>query len=193
MAGEAESWDLGVGAGFYLDATQAPWAQHWRMESYLLDELLPLVGEQLPIDVQRLGIFGHSMGGHGALITALRHPGRYRSVSALAPIAAPAQVPWGQKALTAYLGDDPKAWAEWDAAALIAQARSERLSLLIDQGEADTFLATQLRPEALEAAASAAGYPLTLRRHAGYDHSYFFIASFIEEHLRFHVQHLHKR
>ena len=179
------AYDLGQGAGFYVNATEAPWAAHYRMQDYVADELPALVEQHFPAASER-SIFGHSMGGHGALITALRHPGRYRSVSALAPIAAPAQVPWGQKALTAYLGDDPKAWAEWDAAALIAQARSERLPLLIDQGEADEFL-PQLRPDLLQAACAQVGHPITLRMQPGYDHSYYFIASFMGEHVAHHA------
>ena len=182
---DAEGYDLGKGAGFYVNATQAPWAAHYRMYDYVVDELPALIEASFPATDAR-AISGHSMGGHGALITALRHPGRYRSVSALAPIAAPAQVPWGQKALTAYLGDDPKAWAEWDAAALIAQARSERLSLLIDQGEADEFL-PQLRPDLLQAACAQVGHPITLRMQPGYDHSYYFIASFMGEHVAHHA------
>lgn len=178
------AYDLGQGAGFYLNATQAPWAAHYRMQDYVADELPALIERHFPASDAR-GIFGHSMGGHGALVTALRHPGRYRSVSALAPIAAPTQVPWGRKALAAYLGDDPAAWAGWDAVALIATAR-ERLPLLIDQGEADEFL-PQLRPDLLRAACEAAGHPLTLRLQPGYDHSYYFIASFIGEHVAHHA------
>ncbi len=178
-------YDLGQGAGFYVNATQAPWAPHYRMQDYVADELPALIEQHFPT-TQARGIFGHSMGGHGALVTALRHPGRYRSVSAFAPIAAPAQVPWGQKALTAYLGDNPSAWAEWDAAALIAQTRAERLPLLIDQGAADEFL-PQLRPELLQAACEQVGHPLTLRMQPGYDHSYYFIASFLGEHVAHHA------
>ena len=179
------AYDLGQGAGFYLNATQAPWAPHYRMQNYVAEELPALVEQHFAATDAR-GIFGHSMGGHGALVTALRHPGRYRSVSAFAPIAAPSQVPWGQKALTAYLGDDPQAWAEWDAAALIDQARAERLPLLIDQGEADEFL-PQLRPDLLQAACEKAGHPITLRMQPGYDHSYYFIASFMGEHVAHHA------
>ncbi len=180
------AYDLGQGAGFYLDATQAPWAPHFRMETYVVQELPALVEAQFATTGRR-GISGHSMGGHGALTLALRHPGRYASVSAFSPIVAPSQVPWGQKAFTAYLGDDRAAWAAHDAVALIASAR-ERLPLLVDQGEADEFLAVQLRPELLEAACAAAGHPLTLRRHAGYDHSYYFIASFIGDHIAHHAR-----
>lgn len=181
-----EGYDLGEGAGFYLNATQAPWSQHYRMQDYVAQELPALVEQNFPATDAR-GIFGHSMGGHGALVTALRNPGRYRSVSAFAPVVAPSQVPWGQKAFTAYLGADTAAWKEWDAVELIASAQ-ERLPLLVDQGEADEFLRKQLRPELLEAACTAAGHPLTLRRHAGYDHSYYFIASFMADHLAHHAR-----
>jgi S-formylglutathione hydrolase len=181
-----EGYDLGEGAGFYLNATQAPWAQHYRMQDYVAQELPALIEQHFPATEQR-GIFGHSMGGHGALVTALRHPGRYRSVSAFAPVVAPSQVPWGSKAFTAYLGEDRSAWKEWDAVELIASA-TERLPLLVDQGEADEFLAKQLRPELLLQACDAAGHPLTLRRHAGYDHSYYFIASFMADHFAHHAR-----
>lgn len=181
-----EGYDLGEGAGFYLNATQAPWAQHYRMQDYVAQELPALIEQHFPTTDAR-GISGHSMGGHGALVTALRHPGRYRGVSAFAPVVAPSQVPWGQKAFTAYLGEDRATWKEWDAVELIASA-SERLPLLVDQGEADEFLAKQLRPELLQQACDAAGHPLTLRRHAGYDHSYYFIASFIADHLAHHAR-----
>ena len=188
--GETDSWDFGVGAGFYLDATQAPWSAHYRMESYITAELLPRVTQELAVDGERLGIFGHSMGGHGALVTALRHPGRYRSVSAFSPIVAPSQVPWGQKALGAYLEADPMAWREWDAVELLAVRRQERLHLLVDQGTADEFLSLQLRPELLRAACEAASHPLTLRMQPGYDHSYFFIATFLGDHFDHHAQYL---
>lgn len=181
-----EGYDLGEGAGFYLNATQAPWAQHYRMQDYVAQELPALIEQNFPANDQR-GIFGHSMGGHGALVTALRHPGRYRSVSAFAPVVAPSQVPWGSKAFTAYLGEDRAAWKEWDAVELIATAQ-ERLPLLVDQGEADEFLAKQLRPELLQQACDAAGHPLKLRRHAGYDHSYYFIASFMADHFVHHAR-----
>ena len=180
------AYDLGQGAGFYLNATQAPWAPHFRMQDYVAHELPALVESHFAASDVR-SIFGHSMGGHGALVTALRHPGRYRSVSAFAPIVAPSQVPWGQKALRAYLGDDPAAWTEWDSVALLAQAR-ERLPLLVDQGEADEFLAEHLRPDLLEAACAAAGHPLTLRHQPGYDHSYYFISSFLADHFAHHAQ-----
>ncbi|HPR44180.1 MAG TPA: S-formylglutathione hydrolase [Ottowia sp.] len=179
------AYDLGQGAGFYLNATQAPWAPHFRMEDYVVQELPALVEQHLPATGAR-GIAGHSMGGHGALTLALRHPGRYRSASAFSPIVAPSQVPWGQKAFGAYLGDDRAAWAQHDAVALVAGA-SERLPLLVDQGEADEFLAGQLRPELLQAACEAAGHPLTLRLQPGYDHSYYFIASFMGDHVAHHA------
>lgn len=182
------AYDLGQGAGFYLNATQAPWAPHFRMEDYVVQELPALVEAQFPASARR-ALFGHSMGGHGALSLALRHPGRYASVSAFSPIVAPSQVPWGQKAFSAYLGaDNPAAWAAHDTVALIQAPREERLPLLVDQGEADEFLSGQLRPELLEQACAATGHPLTLRRHAGYDHSYYFIASFIGEHIAHHAR-----
>lgn len=179
------AYDLGQGAGFYLNATQAPWAAHYRMHDYVVDELPAWVESNFPASDRR-AISGHSMGGHGALVIALRNPGRYRSVSAFSPIVAPSQVPWGQKAFAAYLGDDRAAWAEWDACALIGRA-PERLPILVDQGDADDFLQAQLRPELLRAAAEAAGHPLTLRLQPGYDHSYYFIASFIGEHIAHHA------
>ncbi|VUZ25097.1 S-formylglutathione hydrolase FrmB [uncultured Comamonas sp.] len=180
------AYDLGQGAGFYLNATQAPWAAHFRMEDYVVQELPALVAAHFPTTEKR-GICGHSMGGYGALTLALRHPGRYASVSAFSPIVAPSQVPWGQKAFAAYLGDDRAAWAAHDAVALIASA-PERLPLLVDQGDADEFLAGQLQPQRLQAACAAAGHPLTLRLQPGYDHSYYFIASFIGEHLAHHAR-----
>jgi S-formylglutathione hydrolase len=180
-------WDFGTGAGFYLDATREPYARHWRMESWLLEELPRVLAARFPVDPQRHGILGHSMGGHGALTLALRHPGRFRSVSALAPICAPGEVPWGQKAFRGYLGDDSERWARHDAARLI-EGGARAPQLLVDQGLDDPFLATQLRPERLEQACACTGQPLELRRHAGYDHGYFFIASFIAEHLAHHAR-----
>ena len=180
------AYDLGQGAGFYLNATQAPWAPHFRMEDYVVDELPALVEQHFPANDRR-AISGHSMGGHGALTLALRHPGRYKSVSAFSPIVAPSQVPWGQKALRAYLGDDPAAWRQHDTVALIASA-PERLPLLVDQGDADEFVAGQLKPDLLQAACEKAGHPLTLRLQPGYDHSYYFIASFIGEHIAHHAR-----
>jgi S-formylglutathione hydrolase len=182
---DAEGYDIGLGAGFYLNATRAPWSRHYRMHDYVAQELPALVEAQLPVTDAR-AISGHSMGGHGALTIALRNPGRYRSVSAFSPIVAPSRVPWGEKAFTAYLGDDRESWKAWDASELIASA-SEHLPLLIDQGDADEFLRTQLRPELFKQAADAAGYPLTLRMQPGYDHSYYFIASFIGEHIAHHA------
>ncbi|KRD32098.1 S-formylglutathione hydrolase [Lysobacter sp. Root916] len=182
---DADGYDLGQGAGFYLNATREPWAKHYRMYDYVVEELPALVDAHFPTTSAR-GISGHSMGGHGALTIALKNPGRYRSVSAFSPIVAPSQVPWGEKAFAAYLGEDREAWREWDATELIAQAR-ERLPLLIDQGEADEFLSTQLKPERLRAACEKAGHPLQLRLRPGYDHSYYFIASFIGEHIAHHA------
>jgi S-formylglutathione hydrolase len=186
IEGADTAWDFGHGAGFYLDATQAPWATHWRMESYVTQELPALLTQRFGCQPGRLGVFGHSMGGHGALTLALRHPGLFSSVSALAPIAAPMHCPWGVKAFTGYLGTDRSTWAAHDATALI-EAGARPPPLLIDQGLADKFLAEQLHPERFEAACAAARQPLTLRRHAGHDHGYYFIASFIEDHLRHHA------
>ena len=179
------AYDLGQGAGFYLNATQAPWATHFRMYDYIVDELPALIEANFPATDAR-SISGHSMGGHGALMIALKNPGRYRSVSAFSPIVAPSQVPWGEKAFSAYLGDDRAQWLAWDTCALIASAQ-ERLPLLVDQGEADEFLEGQLKPELLEKACEQAAHPLTLRKWAGYDHSYYFIASFIGEHVGWHA------
>lgn len=189
---EAESWDFGVGASFYLDATQEPWRRHWRMETYLLDELLPLVGSSFPVDVERAGIFGHSMGGHGALTLALRHSGRFLSISALAPVAAPTQCPWGVKAFSGYLGDDREVWKAHDATELMSKqpAAPYPHGILVDQGLDDRFLIEQLKPELFEAACAKVGQPLTLRRHPGYDHSYYFIQSFVADHLRHHARSL---
>jgi S-formylglutathione hydrolase len=182
---DAEGYDIGKGAGFYLNATQLPWATHYRMHDYIAHELPALIEAQFAT-TQARGISGHSMGGHGALVTALRNPSRYRSVSAFSPIVAPSQVPWGQKAFAAYLGDDRDAWKGWDACELITSA-AERLPLLIDQGDADEFLAIQLQPERLRATCDTAGHPLDLRMRNGYDHSYYFIASFIGEHIAHHA------
>ncbi|WP_297735711.1 S-formylglutathione hydrolase [uncultured Maricaulis sp.] len=185
--GDDEGYDLGQGAGFYLDATEPPWAPHFSMETYIAHELPTLVGSQFPADPERQGIMGHSMGGHGALTLNFRHPGRYASVSAFAPIVAPSKVPWGQKALKAYLGDECPAWGEHDACELVKRQPTDQM-ILIDQGEADQFLEEQLRPELFEAACREAGQSVTVRRHPGYDHSYWFIASFIEDHLRHHAK-----
>lgn len=185
LPGDREHWDFGVGAGFYVDATQAPWSGRYCMGSYVNLELPELVEAHFPVLAGRRGIFGHSMGGHGALVTALRHPERWRSVSAFAPIANPCRVPWGEKAFTHYLGADRARWLDWDASELMA-ARPHPSEILVDQGEADPFLARELHPEALEAAAARSGQKLRLRRQAGYDHSYWFIQSFVADHLRHH-------
>ncbi|WP_020652204.1 S-formylglutathione hydrolase [Massilia niastensis] len=187
VAGETDSWDFGVGAGFYVDATQEPWSAHYRMYSYIL-ELRELVLSSLPADPERVGIFGHSMGGHGALVMALRNPSLFRSVSAFAPIAAPSRCPWGRKAFGGYLGADASHWRDYDASLLMAGMREAPFpgGILIDQGLADKFLAEQLYPEAFEQACAQAGQHLMLRRHEGYDHGYYFISTFVEEHLRFH-------
>ena len=183
---DAEGYDIGLGASFYVNATQPPWVAHYRMQDYIAQELPALIEANFPATATR-SISGHSMGGHGALVAALRHPGRYRAVSAFAPIVAPTQVPWGHKAFSAYLGDDRNGWRDWDACELVRSA-SERLPLLIDQGEADEFLSTQLRPDLLQAACAEAHHPLALRTHPGYDHSYYFIASFIGEHVAWHAR-----
>jgi len=191
VAGEDVDDDLGTGAGFYLDAIEAPWRTHYRMESYIAQELFEIVTTALPGDPARAGITGHSMGGHGALTLALRHPGRWRSVSAFAPIAAPSRCPWGQKAFTAYLGEDAGIWLEHDASALMAASKTPFPGgILIDQGLADPFLSTQLHPDLFETACKTARQALTLRRHAGYDHGYYFISSFCADHLAFHAQQL---
>jgi S-formylglutathione hydrolase len=186
IAGEDDDWDFGTGAGFYVDATESPWVDHYRMYSYVVDELPALIAARFPVDVRRQGVFGHSMGGHGALVIALRNPNRYRSVSAFAPIAAPSQVPWGEKAFSGYLGADRAAWHAYDASKLVARSEFSG-EILVDQGMEDQFLDVQLRPELLVAPCLEAGRLLTLRRHEGYDHSYYFIASFIEDHMRHHA------
>ena len=185
-------YDLGKGAGFYLNATQAPWAAHFRMYDYLRDELPQLINNQFQV-ADRCAISGHSMGGHGALIMALKNPGRFTSVSAFAPIVNPCKVPWGQKAFSAYLGNDEANWQEWDSCALMqASQAGDAIATLIDQGDADQFLGTQLQPAVLAEAARQKQWPLSLRIQPGYDHSYYFIATFIEDHLRFHAEHLFK-
>lgn len=185
--GATGDWEFGEGAGFYLDATQAPWTSRFRMRRYLVEELPALLAAQFPVDVARAGVCGHSMGGHGALTLALAFPQRYRSVSAFAPIVAPSQVPWGRKAFARYLGDAPDAWGQYDACALVRRQGFPG-TILIDQGEADRFLAEQLRPELFEQACAQAGQPLVLRRQPGYDHSYWFVSSFIDDHLRHHAR-----
>jgi S-formylglutathione hydrolase len=189
IAGESESWDFGLAAGFYLDATQSPWAKHWHMESYLLDDLMPLIGAELPVNIKSLGITGHSMGGHGALTIAMKHRSVFKSVSALAPICAPTQCPWGRKAFSGYLGNDESTWQAHDATALMNKQTSIpfKNGILIDQGLSDKFLAEQLHPDLFARACETVQQPLTLRKHAGYDHGYFFVASFIEDHLTHHA------
>lgn len=184
---ENKAWDFGLGAGFYINATQAPWAKHYRMYDYVQKELPAWITKQLPdqIDMKRQGISGHSMGGHGALTLAIRHPQQYQSVSAFSPIVAPMQCPWGEKAFSHYLGDDRKQWAQHDTCELLAANGFDK-PILVEQGLADNFITDQLKPELLEAACSKAGVALTLNRRGGYDHSYYFIASFFESHLRWH-------
>ena len=187
---DAPEYDFGQGAGFYVDATQAPWSQHFRMRTYIEDELPALIAAEFPMaDMASQGITGHSMGGHGALTIGLRNPDRFRSVSAFAPIVAPGQVSWGQKALGGYLGNNPAAWRAHDAVALIEDG-ARLPDLLVDQGEADTFLAEQLRPQLLADACAAAGMPLTLRLQPGYDHSYYFVSTFLAEHVAWHAARL---
>lgn len=212
LPGESDSWDFGVGAGFYLDATQEPWAKHYRMESYITHELLGLITKEFPVAINRIGITGHSMGGHGALTLALRHPNLFKSVSAFSPIAAPSQCPWGEKAFSGYLGSDRSEWAKHDATELIRSMGSISSTstqgapnqpaathpatcpfpagILIDQGLNDQFLEKQLHPHLFEAACAAAGQRLTFRKHEGYDHGYYFISTFMEDHLRFHMERL---
>jgi S-formylglutathione hydrolase len=187
LPGEDDSWDLGTGAGFYVNATQAPWAQHYRMYDYIVTELPGAIAANFPIDPARQGIMGHSMGGYGALMIALRNPGRFQSLSAFAPIVAPSQVPWGEKVFTAYLGTDRDSWLTYDPTHLV-QTAPERLPILIDQGKADGFLAEQLRPHLFAAACEAVNHPLTLRLQPDYDHSYYFIASFMGDHFAHHAQ-----
>ena len=186
IAGEADDWEFGTGAGFYLDATQAPWSQFFKMYTYVTEELPAMIAENFPADMTRQGIFGHSMGGHGALTIALKHPQQYRSVSAFAPIVAPTQVRWGQKAFQRYLGADQESWKKYDACELVKSQRFPG-TILVDQGEADKFLADELRPQLFESACRSAGQALTLRMQPGYDHSYYFISTFIEDHLRHHA------
>ncbi len=186
IPGEAADWEFGAGAGFYLDATQAPWSAHFRMYSYVARELPALIAAQFPADERRQGILGHSMGGHGALTIALKNPDRYRSASAFAPIVAPSQVPWGQKAFPRYLGSNREAWREYDATELVRERRFAG-TILIDQGDGDKFLSQQLRPPLFEAACRASGQALSLRIQPHYDHSYYFISTFIEDHLRHHA------
>lgn len=180
------AYDFGLGAGFYVDATREPWKHHYRMYSYIVDELPALINGEFPVDSDRCAISGHSMGGHGALTIALKNPGRFRSVSAFSPISSPMNCPWGEKALGSYLGDNRDYWRQYDTTVLLGKAK-EHLPMLVDQGEADNFLQEQLKPELLLEASRAADYPLELRMQPGYDHSYFFIASFIADHIAFHA------
>ena len=189
IPGEDDDWDFGTGAGFYVDATEEPWRSHYQMYSYITQELPTLIAEHFPVNVDRQSIFGHSMGGHGALVCALRNPDQYRSVSAFAPIVAPSRVPWGQKAFTNYLGVNQEAWRSYDASELVLTTQLKH-SILIDQGTADTFLEKQLVPQVFEQACTEVGQPLTLRMQEGYDHSYYFISTFIEDHIRHHAKHL---
>jgi S-formylglutathione hydrolase len=189
IPGDRDSYDFGVGAGFYVDATVAPWSAHYRMYSYVAEELPALVAAQFPVDPARAGIFGHSMGGHGALTIAMKHPDRFRTVSAFAPIVSPMRCPWGEKALGGYLGAERAAWRAYDATALVVDRGWRGPPILVDQGTSDGFVDSQLKPQLLEEACSAAQVPLDLRYREGYDHSYFFIATFIEEHLRYHAEH----
>ena len=184
------AYDLGQGAGFYVDAVQAPWAPHFKMESYIVADMIAAVEGAFPLDPSRRGVFGHSMGGHGALTLTLRHPELFKAVSAFAPICSPTQCAWGQKAFAAYLGPDETAWREHDAALLIAAGRARVSEILVDQGTADNFLAEQLKPELLAAACETAGVTLTLRMQEGYDHSYFFISSFVADHVAWHAERL---
>lgn len=189
LPGEDDSWDFGTGAGFYLDAEVEPWRAHYRMYSYVTRELPTLVEAHFPVAADRRGIFGHSMGGHGALTIALKNPSRYQSVSAFAPIAHPVEAPWGQKAFGNYLGPDRSRWEQWDAC-LLMRSKPYPGEILVDMGEADQWRDTQLHPEALEDAARASGQRLKFRRHPGYDHSYWFLQSFIADHIRWHAEHL---
>ena len=183
---QGDHWDIGQGAGFYINATQAPWAEHFQMESYVVEELYDLVIQQFAVQAERIGIFGHSMGGHGALTLALKHPEKFKSVSAFAPICAPSQCLWGEKAFSNYLGSDQAEWLKHDATALVQTKTAHFADILIDQGLSDQFY-SQLNPALFQQACQAAGQPLTLREHAGYDHGYYFIQSFIDDHLQFHA------
>lgn len=190
LPGDRESWDFGIAAGFYLDATVEPWSNHYRMYSYIVDELPGIIAANFPAATARSGIMGHSMGGHGALTIGLKNPAKYQSLSAFAPIAAPIQSPWGLKAFTGYLGAFRAAWSQYDASELVKSGKRFRSGILIDQGGADKFLADQLKPELLAEACAAAGQPLTLNTRDGYDHGYFFIQTFIGEHIAWHAERL---
>lgn len=193
LPGDRDSWDFGIGAGFYLDATEAPWSKHYRMYSYLVNELPVAVARDFPADISRAGIMGHSMGGHGALTIALKNPSSFKSLSAFAPIAAPIQSPWGDKAFTGYLGAYRAAWSQYDATELVKAGKKFGNGILIDQGTADKFLAEQLKPQLFEAACKEAGQPLTLNLREGYDHGYFFIQTFIGDHMAWHAERLAER
>ena len=192
LPGEDDDWDFGTGAGFYIDATREPWSRHYRMESYVVRELPALLSAEFPADPSRQGLFGHSMGGHGALTLGLKYPEQYRSLSAFAPIAAPTRCPWGHKAFSNYLGDDREEWTRHDASELAGRLQNapSHTPILVDQGLADGFLDEQLYPEAFEKACANSGLRLNLRRHEGYDHGYFFIATFVDDHLRHHAEFL---
>jgi len=190
LPGDRDSWDFGIAAGFYLDATQAPWSRHYRMYSYVVNELPQLVAANFRADLRRSGIMGHSMGGHGALTIGLKNPDKYRSLSAFAPISAPTQVPWGQKAFAGYLGADRDDWGQYDARELLLSGHRFRDTIFVDQGTSDKFLREQLKPELLEEACKAGGQPLELRVHTGYDHGYFFIQTFIRDHIEWHASRL---
>ncbi|HVF64561.1 MAG TPA: S-formylglutathione hydrolase [Casimicrobiaceae bacterium] len=190
LPGDRDHWDFGVGAGFYVDATEPPWNAHYRMHSYVTEELPDVVADSFNVDRDRMAILGHSMGGHGALVAALRHPSRFRSVSAFAPIASPMRCPWGVKALSGYVGNDRSHWREWDATALVEDRGWRGPPILVDQGTTDSFLDAQLRPSLLEEACSRRDVKLKMRYRDGYDHSYFFIATFIEAHLEHHAHYL---
>ncbi|BAZ13451.1 putative esterase [Calothrix sp. NIES-4071] len=192
IQGEVQDWDFGTGAGFYVDATQEPWAKHYKMYSYIVEELPSLIAANFSVDINKQGIFGHSMGGHGALVCALRNPQKFKSVSAFAPIVAPIQCPWGIKAFTGYLGEDKENWRYYDASELVKQYKYHG-NILIDQGTNDKFIQEQLKPELFEQACKEINQPLTLRYQDDYDHSYYFISSFIEDHIKHHVQELRFR
>ena len=188
--GDSASYDFGVGAGFYVDATEAPWSNGYRMYSYITEELFALISGGFAVDARRAGIFGHSMGGHGALTIGLKNPDKFKTISAFAPIVSPTRCPWGEKALTGYLGNDRGSWADYDATLLVQKLGWSGAPILVDQGANDPYLSEQLKPELLEAACTTAGVALNLRRQPGYDHSYFFISTFVEDHLRYHAEHL---
>lgn len=190
LPGDSDHWDFGVGAGFYVDATEPPWSQHYRMYRYVTQELVDLVAAEFPIRKEKLGILGHSMGGHGALVCGLRNPDVFQSISAFAPVVAPMVCPWGQKAFSHYLGKERESWRHWDACELVRSGISTNAEILVDVGLADKFLTTQLMPEKLEEVCARSGQSLKLRRHAGYDHSYYFITTFVEDHLRHHARYL---